>query len=701
MKLTGDRSKSFHAQHSPMGAHCSFTYGMFGARGGLAMEKGEPANGGVFVGYEDGDGVVHRFPFYQMNDDERARYVEDGEAGAGKQRVFSEDEITREYLWATDRFSAPGVQFETITPFFPIPEPDESPDSDVKFASCPATLIRISFDNTTSDREMRGFFAIRQDGKWSSLGDASGGELSGFATRESMGFGTWDSVQTFCHFNLENGLNPAHRTPHFLLGQTAGLIAEVPPGEAREILVAIGYYRQGEATFNRPMKYWYTRYFSSLSEVIGYALEYSEEYLNEAATRDRELAGAEISDEQRFLIAHATRSYYGSTEWLDDGGRPCWVVNEGEYLMMNTFDLTVDMLFYEMRFNPWTVRNVLDKFVAEYSYFDDVFSPENTEKLYPGGISFTHDMGVANHFSPPGRSSYEVSGLDRACFSHMTCEQLVNWICCCGVYYTGTLDEDFLRRHRGVLLDCLESLLHRDHPEPAHRDGVMKFESSRTWPGGEITTYDSLDHSLGQARRNLYLAVKTWAAYLALEHLFGALRMRSEAQIAADAAALCAATVARGFDEELGFIPAVLDGQNRSAIIPAIEGLIFPQQMGLEEAISPNGPFANLINVLGRHFDNILVEGVCLYENGAWKLSSTADNSWMSKICLCMHVARTVLKREFGDKQDVFDHAHAEWEREGSKFHACSDQFRSGIAKGSLYYPRIVTSILWLDREED
>ena len=33
----------------------------------------------------------------------------------------------------------------------------------------------------------------------------------------------------------------------------------------------------------------------------------------------------------------------------------------------------------------------------------------------------------------------------------------------------------------------------------------------------------------------------------------------------------------------------------------------------------------------------------------------------------------------------------------GSADHACSDQFSSGIPIGSLYYPRIVTAILWLE----
>ena len=40
--------------------------------------------------------------------------------------------------------------------------------------------------------------------------------------------------------------------------------------------------------------------------------------------------------------------------------------------------------------------------------------------------------------------------------------------------------------------------------------------------------------------------------------------------------------------------------------------------------------------------------------------------------------------------------AHVEWEVNGSKDQACSDQFASGKPIGSLYYPRIVTNILWL-----
>ena len=51
------------------------------------------------------------------------------------------------------------------------------------------------------------------------------------------------------------------------------------------------------------------------------------------------------------------------------------------------------------------------------------------------------------------------------------------------------------------------------------RTGLMTYDSSRCDEGKEITTYDSLDESLGQARANTYLAVKCWATWLALDFM--------------------------------------------------------------------------------------------------------------------------------------------------------------------------------------
>jgi xylan 1,4-beta-xylosidase len=89
------------------------------------------------------------------------------------------------------------------------------------------------------------------------------------------------------------------------------------------------------------------------------------------------------------------------------------------------------------------------------------------------------------------------------------------------------------------------------------------------------------------------------------------------------------------------------------------------------------------------------------FPDGGIRLSSTSDNSWMSKIALFQYVCTKVLKIDADPaiRQSLAgaDAAHVKWMTEGeSAYWACSDQFVSGVAKGSKYYPRIVTSVLWM-----
>ena len=249
----------------------------------------------------------------------------------------------------------------------------------------------------------------------------------------------------------------------------------------------ICFHRDGIVTAGLDTRYLYTHWFKRLEEVAAFAVK-NFAVLKSLATKADALVGraSKLSADQKFQLIHAVRAYYGSTQLLEWKGKPFWVVNEGEYRMMNTFDLTVDHLFFEMKFNPWVVRNALDMFASRYAYRDDC------------GISFTHDMGVSNTLSRPGYSTYELFKLD-GCFSHMTHEQLVNWVLCASVYVTQTGDKAWFKKQRGIFAACLESLINRD----GQGTGVMQRDSSRCMGGAEITTYDSLDVSLGQARNNL------------------------------------------------------------------------------------------------------------------------------------------------------------------------------------------------------
>jgi hypothetical protein len=67
-----------------------------------------------------------------------------------------------------------------------------------------------------------------------------------------------------------------------------------------------------------------------------------------------------------------------------------------------------------------------------------------------------------------------------------------------------------------------------------------------------------------------------------------------------------------------------------------------------------------------------------------------------------MHVARRVFGLDQDEKvKQIFtaaDAAHVKWQTDGSSYWACCDQIVSGKAQGSRYYPRIVTSALWMEK---
>lgn len=89
-----------------------------------------------------------------------------------------------------------------------------------------------------------------------------------------------------------------------------------------------------------------------------------------------------------------------------------------------------------------------------------------------------------------------------------------------------------------------------------------------------------------------------------------------------------------------GYIPAVLKGGASDAkTISAIEGLVYPLVAGCREALDPSGRFGKYIHALQKHLTSVLRPGACLFPDGGWKLSSTSDNSWLSKIYLSQFIA--------------------------------------------------------------
>jgi hypothetical protein len=694
-----------NAFHSPIGAHSSFTLGCKGAKGGMSIEGDRPADQNVYIGLEqhanhDHDRHFKAFPFFEGSEDDDASLYDHSNSSADTKPTispFADKDIQRTYECGVDRWSAPDLSFNIYSPVQPAPDPDKSSIEEQKMAYAPCILVEIEVDNSKGAQERKAFFGLQGNGSNDSMRWFEEHGMKGIIKGQDYGiFSQNVNVTPAQGFNAERVLNVTEEINYKEgLGGTGVMIMKVPAGQKQTFSFSLNFYRAGMVTTGLHCSYWYTRLFSNLEQVALYSLENFDAIKKWTLDSDAMLNEGHLSEEQRFHLIHSIRSYYGSTQFLDHDSKPLWVVNEGQYRMMNTFDLTVDQVFFELKMNPWTVKNELDLFLDHYSYQDEIHQP-NDPQLFEGGLSFTHDMGCRNHFSRKGYSSYERAGLT-GCFSYMTHEQLVNWVLCAGLYHHQTQDDSWLKANIKTLELCFTSLIQRDNPDQNKRNGVMGYDSNRTNHGAEITTYDSLDISLGQARNNVYIAVKTWASYLALERIFSSFQQGDLAKGAKQQAERCAKTISTSLNAE-GFIPAIMGEDCHSQIIPAIEGLVFPKEMGLDSALEQDGHYGELIQTLKTHFISVFKKGVCIYDDDGWKLSNTADNSWLSKIYLCQHVARSILNIKTPATSIDADKAHQNWLlKEENVYWAWSDQMTSGVAMGSKYYPRGVTSILWIN----
>ncbi|HEY9060330.1 MAG TPA: glycoside hydrolase family 52 protein [Pseudobacteroides sp.] len=692
----------FNADHSPIGAFSSFTLGYPGAKGGLGMELGKPADQNVFIGLQTADGKYYEaLPFFDYSEDESKRFdIEKLEQGDKPSVLvwFDKNCVTRQFNLATDTWNAGDLEFKIYSPIRSVPDPEKSIDMEMKKAIVPAVFAEVTVDNTGNKNWRRVFIGYKASIPNSGMRKIyiNDGQICGVGEgRNTAIVSKGENVRVANGFSMEDILgNQLVENWTMTLGNCGALILDIPPGQKVTFPVAICFYRDGIVTTGIDAAYYYTKFFRNLEDVAEFTMNNFNDLVDACKEDEKLIEGYNLPDAKKFMLCQAARSYYASTEFLCYNGKPLWVVNEGEYRMMNTLDLTVDMLFYELRMNPWTVRNVLDMFSERYSYEDTLRFP-NDNKEFPGGISFTHDMGVINNFSRPGYSSYEMYG-KTGCFSHMTHEELVNWCCCAFGYYNATNDLKWMDKNIDLLKSCFQSMVNRDAPDAGERDGIMSLDSSRTMGGAEITTYDSLDASLGQARNNVYMAGKCWALYVLFDSLFNERGMMDFAELAKAQARKCVDTIIKNSDKK-DYIPAIIGEGIEAAIIPAVEGLIFPYIAGLKDVVSENGPYGDYIKLLKKHIKAVMKPGICIFEDGGWKISSTSNNSWPSKIYLCKFIISDILDIDADSFSKDADEVHKSWLLRGENAYWCfSDQFILGEAIGSKYYPRGVTNILWL-----
>jgi hypothetical protein len=692
MNTAALRNTFFQSLHGPRGANAYLALGLLGS-GGLGVESDYIPKQNLFIGMTDGT-AIKCLPFFSGNTNDWLKdYMVGGVASANGITLYQPAEIRRDYRPASDTFTTPDFSLSVSSLVDGIPDPETARYRDMKFAVAPFVVARLSVDNTNRSHPVTVFMAVDGIRGVDDLAESTNGEYCGFVEKKGYALAARmaDRGRTIQHNSMKDIF--MDRRPNFKLSRTAGVALEVPPGERKTLDIVVAFYKNGSTTRGRfKSDYLYKEYFTDMRSVIDYAYDAMAEHWARVHALDADPRIAALNVYRQFMINHARRGYHASSILLSEGAKGRYVVNEGTFMMMNTLDLAVDHLAFEIPGMAWAVRNQLDSFIDDYSYYD-ALQQDGQPALLPGGISFAHDQGLNGYFTPRGTSSYETPH-GSGCFAFMTAEQLCNFIAAAGAYLRRSNDMDWLRRRRSVLEDCLTSMVNRDNPAEARRNGILSHDSDRCQGGAEITTYDSLDASLGQARGNVYIATRFFACFLIFKDLFKRMSNHALAQVADAQAHRSAATLCAGFDETLGYLPAILHEDNNTAIIPAVEGLAQLHLCGLTGELAAH---PELMATYRRHISGVLKKGVCLFDDMGWKLSASNDNSWMSKIVSNQFVVENILGMDLSRICPGADATHANWWADGCRESPCVDQIFAGQTNTSgFHYPRGVTCDLWI-----
>lgn len=689
----------FMTHHAAWGAWSSLTFGLPGVGVSIDHERLAVENDAdLLVGISRGPDQVELFPFFEgaADLDEEAQNLLTTKSPTSWPAIPS-GAISRRMSATIDQYSAGAVTLRVYSPLWSIDDPQTTTPDPISLL--PSVLLELTIDNRCDHRDAWGILGLRFLGssRMRPLDWSTDGELCGLAMR-----GDWalaaraveGQVFTLRDNNIRRHLEKPTRILH-PGGNDGAICFHVPPGESRSLHAAMAFYHPGEASQGISAQYLYTRFFNSLESVCRATLAGAQIIQDRCRAFDAATDRLSTDTRRKQMFFQSVRSYTANTSLLRSEEQVLYSVCEGQFAWRNTLDLAADHLPWELWFQPWVVRNIMDLFISRYSYNDQLRFPGEEEFKHPGGLAFCHDQGNYTAYSPAGRSGYEMTDTRHYC--HMTTEQVLNGIYGITSYWLTQNDADTRSRWHPVLEALMTSLENRQSPDPENRKGLLLGESSRCGPGGhEITTYDCHDPSLSSARGNLYIHVKLWCSAILIEacaQQAGDDALAGRAQTLALAAA---DNLVQQFDAERKAFPSNFLEPGESWLIAAIEPLAVPSFCGLLDQMKS---YDTLLTQLTEHTRSCMQPGRTLDPTtGGPRLSSASNNSWPSKTILCFAAAEQVLGIDVGREYAPALEEIRGWMQQAAARRTLSDQIHVSDRKAhsGSYYPRMVTSSLWL-----
>jgi len=705
----------FMTHHSPIGAWSSLTFGLPGKGVSINHESAMVENTADFlVAVSRGPGKVRALPFIygEGGPDAELQQVNQGQ-GQPKPSNNIKDrwsfinpaKLTRTLTACVDQYSVDGLTLRVFTPHPPLPDPDHASPETMQFACCPGILMELTIDNLGCNRTAFGFMGLNYLARgrirpldWSTADCLSGIAFSGswaMAAKTAPGK-VYTIRDNSIAANIETGEKVVHNG-----GQEGGILIVIPPGKVETLQVAFGFYHEGTATQVIDSRYYFCRYFNRVEDVCGYILDHAG-LIRQHCRQFDEMSRLETPTPDKYrLFSQAIRAYYANSQLTEAGGKTYYNICEGQFQWRNTLDLAADHLPFEIWRHPWVVRNIIDLYIERYSYHDRIRFADRPGEVFPGGLSFTHDMGNYTSFTPRGMSGYEKS--NATSYHFMTTEELLNGIYCLTACALAGDDPGWPLRQKGIALELLWSMENRDHYLPEKRNGILKGESWQCGARGrEITTYDALDHSLLDAVGNLYITVKLMCSSLLLQEFLVQIAEPDGARRAGAMADQTGKALEGFFDPDQNYLKANIYHKTAwargSKVMAAIEPLAVPLFLGLKDRLASYG---RVMELLRKHILSCLEPGECLDAvTGGLRLSSTSTNTWISKGILCEFVLQELfgidVQRDYPSILRELTH----WATISAAAATISDQIQSDTRSvvGASYYPRVITASLWVKR---
>ena len=396
LTLLDSRSRPFHTvkvgevpffdvDHSPVGAWSTFIYGMENS-GGVQVCK-QPGGDGTLV---PNQGVIMAV---KNGATERVMPFTSNQKALPAGALVTDKETTRTLGACTDSWQIPlGVSWTHYTPVWAMKDwATATPEEKRRFV-LPVTWMQYRFDNRTGKEETQFLFSLQQ------------------AAQRAQGWNGFDGYLVDGDSALAVKTGDAEllsadqaRQAFGVDGATSAFCVHVAPGTEKTVTFYVAHYKHGvESELEKqPLTMMYDALYADLNDILKTAQASLPAVIERCAELDRKLAGSNEDDERKFLAADTLHSYqYNTILHATPKQVPVWGVIEGECSCINTFDLTVDHVFYELAMHPWTVRNELDNFRDFFSFTDELSLP-GQEQLFPGGLGFSPRHGIAGQVHQP------------------------------------------------------------------------------------------------------------------------------------------------------------------------------------------------------------------------------------------------------------------------------------------------------------